>query len=104
VTVSLLIPVLIENINYKVDCPVALFTDNTLMYQTITSQQDAARFQHNLNSLDSWACRMGMSFNVKKARSSSSVTRNSHIIIHLEARLSQLLTTHCILVSQYTQT
>ena len=46
----------------EVDCQVALFADNTLMYQTIKCSHDTLKFQENLTALSKWADRWGMDF------------------------------------------
>ena len=69
---SVLGPVLfllfINDLPESVDCSVALFADDTLLYQEVTTTQDMRLFQHNLTSLGAWAMRWGMEFNVNKSK------------------------------------
>ena len=50
------------------NCQVALFADDTEMYQTIKCSNDTLKFQENLTALSTWADRWGMDFNVKKSK------------------------------------
>ena len=56
----------INNLPEEVDCQVALFTDDTLMYQTIKCPHDTLKFQENLTAFSKWDDKWGMDFNVKK--------------------------------------
>ena len=51
--------------NEKVDCWVALFADNSLMYQTIKCSHNTSKFQRNLTAFSKWAGKCGTDFNVK---------------------------------------
>ena len=48
-----------------VDCQVALFADDTLMYQTIKCSRDTLKFQNNITALSKWADKWEMLFNNK---------------------------------------
>ena len=69
---SVLRPVLflvfINDLPKEVDCQVALFADDTSMYQTIKCSHDTLKFQRNLTALSKWADRWGIDFNVKKSK------------------------------------
>ena len=60
--------VFINDLPKEVDCQVALFSDDTLMYQTIKCSHDTLKFQENLTALSKWADRWGMDFNGKKSK------------------------------------
>ena len=60
--------VFINDLPDCIDCSVALFADDTLIYQPIRSKLDSIKFQHNLDALCSWANRWGMSFNLEKSK------------------------------------
>ena len=47
----------INDVPESVDCSVALFANDTLLYQEVTTTQDMRLFQHNLTSLGAWAIR-----------------------------------------------
>ena len=49
----------------EVDCQVALFADDTLMYQAVKCSHDTLKFQENLTALSKWADRWGMDFKSK---------------------------------------
>ena len=57
----------INDLPGEVDCQVALFADDTLMYQTIKCSHNILKFQENLTVLSKWADRWGMDFDVKKS-------------------------------------
>jgi len=50
------------------NCSCALFADDTLIYQEISSSEDYKRFQRNLDSLSTWAQKLEMSFNISKSK------------------------------------
>ena len=50
------------------DCSVALFADDPLLCQEVTTTQGIRLFQHNLTSLGAWAMRWGIDFNVNKRK------------------------------------
>jgi len=50
------------------NCSCALFADDTLVYQEISLSKDYKRFQHNLDSLSTWADKWGISFNISKSK------------------------------------
>ena len=58
----------INDLPKEVDCQVALFSDDTLMYQTIKCSHDTLKFQENLTALSKLADRWGMDFNGKKSK------------------------------------
>ena len=58
----------INNLPEEVDCQVALFADDTLMYQTIKCSHDTLKFQENLAAVSKWADRRGTHFKVKKSK------------------------------------
>ena len=60
--------VFINDLPECIDCSIALFANDTLIYQRIRSKQDSMKFQNNLNALCSWANCWGMSFNLDKSK------------------------------------
>jgi len=60
---------------------VRLFADDTLVYLTVNSQDDANRLQADLNKLAEWGQRWLMEFNAKKCQVLR-VTRRRHILEH----------------------
>jgi len=60
--------VFINDLPECLNCSCALFADDTLVYQKISSSEDCKRFQHNLDSLSTWADKWGMSFNISKGK------------------------------------
>ena len=60
--------VFINDLPEEVDCQVALFADDTMMYQTIKCSHDTLKSQENLTALSKWADKGGMDFNVKKSK------------------------------------
>ena len=52
--------------NYTRHSNVRLFADDTVIYLTITSTQDANKLQYDLNRLESWAREWLMDFNLDK--------------------------------------
>ena len=43
-----------------------LFADDTMIYRTISSEEDAAKLQHDLNMLAAWSDTWHMNFNADK--------------------------------------
>ena len=60
---------------------VRLFADDTLVYLTVNTQDDAHRLQADLNKLAEWGQRWLMEFNAKKCQVLR-VTRRRHIVEH----------------------
>ncbi len=56
----------INDMPLEVSSQIRLFADDCLLYRTIKSNQDHITFQHDLTSLEQWATKWGMRFNVKK--------------------------------------
>ena len=59
--------VFINDLPEKIDCQVAVFADDTLMYQTIKCLHDTFKSQ-NLTALSKWVDRWGMDFIIKKSK------------------------------------
>jgi len=60
--------VFINDLPECLNCSCALFANDTIVYQEISSSEDCKRFQQNLNSLSTWAEKWGMSFNISKSK------------------------------------
>ena len=60
--------VFINDLPEEVDCQVARFAGENLMYQTIKCSHDTLKFQENLTAPSKWADKWGMDFNVKKSK------------------------------------
>ena len=60
--------VFINDLPECIDCSVALFADDTLIYQPVRSKQDSKKFQNILDAFCSWANHWGMSFNLEKSK------------------------------------
>ena len=58
----------INDIGWSVNSTVKLFADDCLVYRTIRSAEDTLTLQHDLNTLDDWATKWQMAFNVKKCQ------------------------------------
>ena len=48
---------------------VKLFADDTKIHRTISSEEDAAKLQHELNMLEAWSDTLHMNFNADKCLS-----------------------------------
>ena len=58
--------VYINDLPSCIDCPARLFADDTAIYLSISSPQDAASLQANLSALEEWEANWDMEFNAKK--------------------------------------
>ena len=58
----------VNDLPEEVDCQVALFTDDILMYQIIKCSHYTLKFQENFTALSKWADNWGMDSNVKKSK------------------------------------
>ena len=52
----------------SINCPVALFADDTLPYQEVSTTLDVELVQQNLTMLEAWAPKWGMHFNINKSK------------------------------------
>ena len=67
----LLFLLFINDLPESINCSVALFADNTLLYQKVTTTQNMILFQHNLTSLSAFAMRWGDEIQCKQERNNS---------------------------------
>ena len=58
----------INDITSEIQSQISLFADDCLIYHTIHSEVDHTILQNNLNSLNSWASKWQMEFNVSKCK------------------------------------
>ena len=56
----------INDLPATVDCNVSLYADDTLLYQQVTSQAEAAVFQTNIDAIHKWSTEWMMPFNDTK--------------------------------------
>ena len=67
---ALLSPILfllyINDLPARLKSTVKLFADDTKIYRTISSEEDAAKLQHDLNMLAAWSDTWHMNFNADK--------------------------------------
>ena len=61
-----LFPVYINDIVTDIDSKVNLFADDCALYREITSEEDAAILQRDLDRLYKWSCDWDMHLNVTK--------------------------------------
>ena len=50
----------------NLSCCLRLFADDCLLYHVITSEEDCAKLQHDLNTIYKWSCTWQMKFNLSK--------------------------------------
>ena len=56
----------INDIGKNLSCCMRLFADDCLLYHIITSEEDCAKLQHDLNTIYKWSCTWQMKFNLSK--------------------------------------
>ena len=70
----------INDITESISSPLRLFTDDCILYKTITTEEDAVQLQNDLDHLFAWAIKWQLHFNVTKC-----------IIMHFTRSLSPIL-------------
>ena len=56
----------INDIGKNLSCCLRLFADDCLLYHVITSEEDCAKLQRDLNIIYKWSCTWQMKFNLSK--------------------------------------
>lgn len=56
----------INDLPTMVNCSISLYADDTLLYQQVTTDEDAARFQNNIDAVHRWSVEWKMQFNESK--------------------------------------
>ena len=59
---TLMFLIYINDIGKNLSCCLRLFADDCLLYHVITSEEDCAKLQHDLNTIYKWSCTWQMKF------------------------------------------
>lgn len=71
--------VYINDLPDTLTCSVSLYADDTLLYQDVTSDQDSAKFQRNIDAVQKWSQKWMMPFNINKCHAMAFDTGNNNI-------------------------
>ena len=83
----LLFLIYINDIGLNIKSRIRLFADDTLLYATVSSEDDANTLQQDLDSLVAWTTHWQMSLNRDKCKILN-VYRSKNLIIHHNERSS----------------
>ena len=71
----------INDIGKNLSCCLRLCVDDCLLYRVITSEEDCAKLQHDLNTINKWFCTWQMKFNLGKCVTLKCYKSSSPIVI-----------------------